>query len=68
MQNTFYKKQNFRIVLQKSFDLPIYAFGTVNMRSIVIPNCDINSTNDDVRNNIRPSLCFVKDNNQGYLK
>ena len=54
MQNTFYKKQNFRIVLQKSFDLPIYAFGTVNIRSIVIPNCDINSTNDDVRNNMRP--------------
>ena len=51
MQNTFYKKQNFRIVLQKSFDLPIYAFGTVNIRSIVIPNCDINSTNDDVSNN-----------------
>ena len=51
MQNTFYKKQNFRIVLQKSFDLPIYAFGTVNIRSIVIPNCDISSTNDDVRNN-----------------
>ena len=60
MQNTFYKKQNFRIVLQKSFDLPIYAFGTVNIRSIVIPNCDINSTNDDVRNNMRPSLCFVR--------
>ena len=33
----------------KSFDLPIYALGTVNIRSMLVPNCDINSVNEGVR-------------------
>lgn len=37
--------------LTKSFDLPIYALVTVNIRSMFVPNCDINSTGEGMRNN-----------------
>ena len=32
-----------------SFDLPIYALVTVNIRSMFVPNCDINSTSEGMR-------------------
>ena len=37
--------------LTKSFDLPIYALVTVNIRTMFVPNCDINSTGEGMRNN-----------------
>ena len=36
----------------KSFDLPIYVLVTVNKGSMLVPNCDINSTDEGVRYNI----------------
>ena len=43
----------------KSFDLPIYVLVTVNKGSMLVPNCDINSTDGSVGNNMRISVDYV---------